>query len=83
MPIAYASEVAKVANTSVVAVYDERGGLLFSRAGKLVSFTNATVSVRRRPNDPLVVTFDAKGRFLSTRLDGPVYGPVGEKRTYD
>lgn len=71
--IAFANEV-HLGKASLVVAYNERGSFLFARAGKLVAFTNNTVSIRRGTNDPIVVTLDARGGFLATRLNRTLEG---------
>jgi hypothetical protein len=75
--IAFANEV-HLGKASLVVAYNERGSFLFARAGKLVAFTNNTVSIRRGTNDPIVVTLDARGGFLATRLGGALESASGK-----
>ena len=50
--------------SSQVAVYDEKGNFMFSRAGELVGYTSSTVTIKKGSQNE---TYDNKGKFKFSR----------------
>lgn len=51
-------------NGTMVEVYDENGGYLFSRTGELAGFTSSTVAIK---DGSLICVYDATGSYQFSR----------------